>query len=217
MANLVPIDVARLARYLEGTAPALLDRYFNSGDFTGGRFERFAGGGDRSETVNHLTSDDILAVSLLGVRIPGRAALEVLESKAPELNALLSQIPAEVDLWEVPEVTVGPDSAADQLWRRLVDLPGAGWVTAGKLLARKRPRLIPVYDRVVQTAMARADTEWWRPLRIVLRENPGLIVQLEGLRDQTGLGSEVSLLRVLDVCVWMNEYGQPEPVADAEA
>ena len=35
-----------------------------------------------------------------------------------------------------------------------------GWVTAGKLLARKRPRLIPVYDRVVRCALGRPAKPW---------------------------------------------------------
>ena len=30
---------------------------------------------------------------------------------------------------------------------------GIGFVTAGKLMARKRPRLIPVYDDVVKCAL----------------------------------------------------------------
>jgi hypothetical protein len=35
----------------------------------------------------------------------------------------------------------------------LEDAPDIGWVTAGKLLARKRPKLVPVYDGVVKCAL----------------------------------------------------------------
>lgn len=212
------ITAAQIVGYLDERAVGLLAEYFApAGRFTGGRFERFAGGGARVETANRFTSDDIVAVSLLGVRIPGRAALRILEDEAQALNALLGEIPQGTDLWMAPEDAVGPRSAADQLWAGLVALPGIQWVTAGKLLARKRPRLIPVYDRVVKAALGRKDDDgWWLPLRAALAANPQLVTDLAGLRKESGLGDEVSLLRVLDVCIWMREYGQPEPVPDAE-
>ncbi len=172
MNNQDPLDVTRLTPFLGEQAVDLVDLYFNSAEYTGGQFERFAGGGDRPEIADRFTADDIVAVSLLSVRIPGRAALQVLASQARDLNALLSDIPVELDLWEAPEQVVAPGSPADRLWRQLDGFPGVSWVTAGKLLARKRPRLIPVYDRVVKTALGRKDgDEWWRPLRTILQEN----------------------------------------------
>ena len=218
MRGAAPIDVAQLMTHLDEKAVGHLDEYFNSGNYTGGQFERFAGGGDRSEAAERFTSEDIVAVSLLGVRIPGRPALEILDLQAREFNALVGGIPQRVDLWEADEESVGPDSAAARLWRQLVDLPGVNWVTAGKLIARKRPRLIPVYDRVVKSALGRKDDEeWWRPLRTVLREHPEVIVRLDELREGTGLGQAVSLLRILDVCIWMGVDGEPELAPDADA
>lgn len=217
MRHMTPIELDKLSQYLEGDSALLLDRYFNSGRFSGGRFERFAGGGDRPGVSGQFTSDDIVAVSLLGVRIPGWGALGMLDTHATELNALLGGIPVGLDLWKTPEETVAPGSPADRLWQRLVALPGIGSVTAGKLLARKRPRLIPVYDRVVKTALARGDEdEWWRPLRGLLVENPSLITKLESLREAVRLEDTISLLRVLDVCIWMGAGGAPEPTPDAE-
>jgi hypothetical protein len=211
------LDAARLASFLDGQAAVLLDEYFNSNTFTGGHFERFAGGGDRPEVADRFTSDDVVAVSLLSVRIPGQAALQLLDAQANELNVLLSGIPVGSDLWQAPEEAVAPGSSADRLWRRLDDVPGIGWVTAGKLLARKRPRLIPVYDRVVKAALGRKDEdEWWRPLRTALHENPDLVAKLKSLRDHVALDHPVSLLRILDVCIWMRKDGTPEPEPDAE-
>ena len=130
---------------------------------------------------------------------------------------LLHQIPVGVDLWRADEADVGPGSSADELWRALVRLPGINWVTAGKLLARKRPRLIPVYDRVVKAALGRGDAdEWWRPLRQALVDDPNVVARLRALRDKAHIGDTVSLLRVLDVCIWMQEHGHPDPVVDAE-
>src|SRR5437660_693869 len=210
-----PIEPAHLDRYLGTEAPNVLNEYFNSGRYTGGRFERFAGGGDGPHVADRITSDDIVAVSLLGVRIPGQPALAILEERPTPLSALLADIPVAVDLWDAPEQTVSPDSPADQLWRNLNGLPGVGWVTAGKLLARKRPRLIPVYDRVVKAALGRPDgDEWWRPLRVTLVENPEIITRLEELRTGAGVGQDVTLLRILDVCIWMGANGKEEAVPD---
>jgi hypothetical protein len=49
------LDAARLASFLDGQAADLLDKYFNSNTFTGGHFERFAGGGDRPEVADRFT------------------------------------------------------------------------------------------------------------------------------------------------------------------
>jgi hypothetical protein len=217
MATWTPIDPDQLLPFLDKAAVDLLRAYFTSGTFTGGSFERFAGGGDRPESADRFTSEDVVAVSLLSVRIPGQAALALLERRPAEFNALLAELPNGVDLWAADEATIAPGSAADQLWHLLVELPGIKWVTAGKLLARKRPRLIPVYDRFVKAALGRPDgDEWWRPLRAVLRDSPDLITRLRKLRDDSRVGPDISLLRILDVSIWMHAHGKPEPTPDAE-
>ncbi len=211
-----PVDAALIWSYLTDAAAGALAQYFNSGKFTGGRFEHFAGGGDRHGVSDQFTSDDIVAVSMLSVRIPGRAALLLLDA-ADEYNSLLALVPVDVDLWDVDEAEISPNSAADRLWTRLVEAKGIGWVTAGKLLARKRPRLIPVYDRVVRGALGRRDGEpFWLPLRTVLREDDSIVDRLRELRATSEIGPDVSLLRTLDVAIWMQEHGQPEAVLDAE-
>lgn len=212
-----PIPVATLNQYLDDRAVGLLRTYFSTGTFTGGRFERFAGGGDRADVANVITAEDIVAVSLLGVRIPGNPALAMLEELQPAISALLTQIPLGVDLWDAAEDAVSADAAANELWILLVGLPGIGWVTAGKLLARKRPQLIPVYDRVVHKALERPDPDslFWTELRRVLLENPNVLTRLREIRDELSL-FDISLLRILDVAIWMGAYGQPLPVPDAE-
>ena len=59
-----PIDPAQLLSYVddESDAEDSLRRYFT--DYPGGRFELFAGGGDRSAVAGQFTSDDVVAVSL---------------------------------------------------------------------------------------------------------------------------------------------------------
>jgi hypothetical protein len=199
-----PIEPARIDRFLDGAAVDLLVQYFDAGGHDGGRFERFAGGGDQGPDADRFTSDDFVAISLLGVRLHGQPMLAVLESRQAEFNALLAAIPRHVDLWAAPEETVGPGSASDRLWRRLVELPRVSGFAAGNLLARKRPRLVPVSDRLVMSALGRQATdEWWRPLRTVLVDNPALVARLEELRALASVGPDIALLRVLDVCIRM--------------
>lgn len=206
-----PLDANVLLSFLGDDANGLLKSYFSSdGAYTGGRFERLAGGGDREDVASTFTAEDIVAVSLLSVRIPGRAAIALLETQASDLSRDLSEIPVDVDLWEADDDVIGPQSPADRLWRKLQAIPGIEWVTAGKLLARKRPRLIPVYDRVVKAALGRHDgDEFWLPLRDALRDDDRLVPRLQELRDECEIGTDISLLRILDVAIWMRGDGQP--------
>ena len=212
-----PIPVDTLNKYLGDRAIELLRTYFATGTYTGGRFERFGGGGDRADLANVITAEDIVAVSMLGVRIPGEPALAMLDELRSPISALLAQMPLGVDLWDAAEDAVSADAAANKLWSLLVGLPGIEWVTAGKLMARKRPQLIPVYDRVVHKALERPDPDsfFWIELRRVLLHNPEVLRRLREIRDELSL-FDISLLRILDVAIWMDAYGKPPPVPDAE-
>jgi hypothetical protein len=54
------------------------------------------------------------------------------------------------------------------------------------------------------------------PSAAALIDDPSVVARLGVLRDKAHIADSVSLLRVLDVCIWMKEYGHPEPVRDAE-
>jgi hypothetical protein len=85
-------------------------------------------------------------------------------------------------------------------------LPEVGATTASKLLARKRPRLRPIYDTVVARVIG--SQQIWEPLRTLLCAQPELHERLHGLRQQAGLPEAVSPLRVFDVVAWMEgKYG----------
>jgi hypothetical protein len=109
-----------------------------------------------------------------------------------------------VNLWDADaEQLIEKEGPADRLWRLLEKQDGAGWVTAGKLLARKRPSLIPVYDNVVRCAFG-----WprnvWTALRDALRkQDSSLLATLDEVKQGAGLPCQVTPLRVLDVAVWM--------------
>ncbi|MER5536812.1 DUF6308 family protein [Streptomyces mirabilis] len=158
-----------------------LQRYFGTGlpreavPFTGSRFEHLAGGGDRPAVANSVTADDLIAVQTVSVRIPAQAAPDLLEG---DLGV--------------------------RAWHLLRDQPGIGWVTAGELLARKRPRLLPVYDRVVRCVLGRPKS-FWLDLHAALRaDNWALHHELMALRQAADLPETVSVLRVCDVVLWMH-------------
>jgi len=172
--------------------------------FTGRHFQRLGGGGDSRKNRNRFVARDLIAVQMLGVTVPPEASVQILDGTlGGELADLLEQIPVQVVLGSEdapPHVT--PGSPADQAWQRLVGLDGIGWVTAGKLLARKRPGLIPVYDEVVWCALGKP-TGFWLGLHEAL-SGSDLLETVAEHRTLARLPSHVSDLRVIDVVVWMS-------------
>jgi len=79
---------------------------------------------------------------------------------------------------------------------------GLGRTTTSKLIARKRPRLVPIWDTVIAVVTDAHDHQW-EPLRAALQEDDhALHRRLLTLRDAAGLPADVSALRVLDVIAW---------------
>ncbi len=176
--------------------------------YTGARFERLTGGGDQSEVANDFTPADFIAVATLGVNLPVRAVLHVLEPTGRNpYSRLLSQIPVDIELAEAEERQVAKDSPAWDLWRSLRDVDGIGPVGAGKLLARKRPRLLPVYDSVIKKVFERPSTDlsFWSDVRHALRADGRMLVaHLEDVRSLAGIGEDIGVLRVLDTAAWLH-------------
>ncbi|MGW8955599.1 DUF6308 family protein [Streptomyces sp. NPDC055709] len=152
-----------------------------------------------------VTAADLIAVQTLSVTVPVPVALDLLEGRlGGHLSDLLRAMPVDVDMAEADAAHLFPGSPADQAWHLLHDQLDVGWVIAGKLLARKRPRLLPVYDRVVRCALGRP-RPFWLSLHTALREDgAALHRQLLELRQAAGLPETVSALRVCDVAVWMS-------------
>ena len=173
--------------------------------FTGSRFEHLAGGGDRLEVADRITAEDLVAVQTLSVTVPAPVALDILEGRlGTRLSGLLQAIPRDIDMVDADAVVVAYGSPADRAWSLLCEQHGVNWVIAGKVLARKRPRLLPVYDRIVRCAVGRPPS-FWLALHAALREDEAALHrQLLELRQAAGLPETVSALRVCDVAVWMN-------------
>lgn len=186
-------------------AVELLRDYFTplpTGAFSGAHFERFAGGGDRPSVANSFTADDLVAVTTLGVALSGDAAVALLEARASEFSALLCEIPTDRRFTDLAPEELGDDWAVRSAYRRLVTLPGVGQTKATKLLARKRPHLVPIQDSVITHELG-VTTTYWTPLHRWLTENASENAKrLEHLLDLAGVGSDISVLRAFDVLAW---------------
>jgi hypothetical protein len=175
------------------------------GDGADARQTHLVGGGDRQAAANLVTADDLIAVQALSVRIPAKVALDLLEGDLGfRVSELLRGVPNGIDMVEAEAADLAEGSPAHTAWHLLRDQPGIGWVTAGKLLARKRPRLLPVYDQVVRCTLGRPKS-FWLDLHGALRaDNRALHHELQALRQAAGLPATVSALRVCDVVLWMH-------------
>lgn len=193
----------------------VLSTYFPSADgrggYTGGRWDTFDPSGTRAEQANEITSDDLVALTLLSVDVSGDIAVQLLGPMRATLTRLLHELGPDRDLVEEPSLDSGTFAPAWALDRELRAVRGLGATKVSKLMARKRPRLIPVYDRVIRATLTAGTGVFWRPLHAALQADDGALHhRLIALRDEAGLPAEVSALRVLDVLAWMDGQGYSE-------
>lgn len=158
---------------------------------------------DRAANANRFTADDLVAITFLSVNLKALAAREVLVTRAARFTELLEAVGPDRDLVdEAEELTV--DRPIWVLEHELRSIHDIGRTKATKLMARKRPRLVPIYDvvigRVLNTKMVHRE-----PIRKLLRADGGeLHTRLEVIRSKAGLPEDISALRVLDVISWMH-------------
>jgi hypothetical protein len=192
----------------DAEALAMLGAYYQPsvgapGSYAGAMFDTWDSAGTRDATSNEFTADDLLAVSFLSVRFTAATAHALLDARRAELSDLLHLVGDDRDLADVDEA-IDHSWPAWKLYDALRSIHGIGRTKASKLMARKRPRLIPIYDQVVGKV---TDTEdhHWLPLHTALRPGGELSQQrLLHLADRAGLDERVSALRVLDVIAWMD-------------
>ena len=121
------------------------------------------------------------------MRYRPRAVRAILDEQADHLNGLLAAVPDDVDLWSATDEDM---AAATSLWRVLRSggpLSGVGPTTTSKLMARKRPRLIPIVDSVVRDALE-FEQDSWTELRAALQQVdlPERIEELRPARCRRG-------------------------------
>lgn len=173
---------------------------------TGALWDSWDPSGRREGDVDRFTAEDLVAVTLLSVKVPGQGALILLGEKNVELNELLVEVGPDRDLTSESEVMTS-DSAAWRLESELWAIHGIGRTIASKLIARKRPRLYPIYDDVVGRELG-TKAAHLEPVRFSLNARNGeLHHRLLGLRDRAGLDESVPAVRILDVLAWMQGKG----------
>lgn len=192
----------------DGVAVEVLQRYFTeplvkTGYLrSGARWDTWDSTGTRDRDADVFTADDLVAVTMLAVEVSPDGAQILLRERGAEFAELLAAVGPDRDLVdEAAEPT--PESPVCRLETALWTVPSIGRTVASKLIARKRPRLFPIYDRVIgevlDTKQAHLD-----PVRRALRANDGdLHRRLVSLREQAGLDDAVPALRILTVLAWM--------------
>lgn len=190
-------------------AADLLRDYYAEGNYTGAHFESI---GAETGTENVITPADLYSVSTLSVNVPAEAGIAILGEEASLFTGLLDQIP-NVAIGSLSESEyerhLGPGSKALELWDLLRrNQPGQrrwglGPTTTSKIMARKRPALIPIEDSVVNRVigLGRRDSWrlWWEAFNA---EGDYLEARAAALRSEIGR-PELSTLRVFDVMLWM--------------
>jgi hypothetical protein len=160
-----------------------------------------------------LEPADLLAATFLDVPISALAARHLLATRtAQALSRLLRSVPVDADLWSARPQALDAAAEAHAL---LQEADGIGPVRAAKLLARKRPRLVPVLDNAAVALLELPDALGWSCLRLVLAD-AGRRDRVEALRPD-GLDPGIPLLRLLDVAIWVTASGGRRERAGARA
>ncbi|WP_154604950.1 DUF6308 family protein [Arthrobacter sp. AQ5-05] len=202
------LAVGYLRTYLTGVDP-LVD-----GDWPaiGRRFDHLA---TTNIDPNIITAEDLLSVSFLSVSVPPRAAWAILTSRSTAITKKLAQIPDNVSI-DNPKCCLDmyqADSPSQELWDLLRrDENGKLWdmgaTKISKVMACKRPLLVPIQDRVVMTELDATDAEYWRMWwqAMHLRENSKPVVAdfARELQERVPEAEKLSLLRTLDIVIWMH-------------
>jgi len=143
-----------------------------------------------------ITPKDIVAVSMLSVDVPASVSIWLLEGGegAETISELLDSInPPDAKIWD-DEVDLKKGSPAWDLWNVVDGRRGMGATKTSKLLAAKRPHLLPVIDDIVRDALfaeqRRVDVvrDYWDLWRDELcgRDGAELRSAVEAVRAEAG-------------------------------
>jgi hypothetical protein len=164
-----------------------------------------------------LSPVDLLAPSLLDAPLRGRLVIDMYRPVGPyrrlrEALEAVIQDPqarsasfAEVDL----NAGTGPWSLVDTALRASDDTPHIKASKVTKILHRKVPDLVPIFDRLVAEFYGCSTLRpwtFWPMVQADVRANMALLTRL-GSTVRTPDGRPVSVLRVLDIVVWEHCQG----------
>ncbi|WP_019159041.1 DUF6308 family protein [Brevibacterium senegalense] len=178
--------------------------------YTGAYFNTLAA---EETDPNRFTAGDLYALRCLAVDVPVKVGICILETHADDVNALLRQIPSDIALADVTDEEydslLGIDSPAWQLWRRLragdegMTRWGMGPTRVSKLMARKRPHLIPIEVSVVNRVIGSNARNSWHEWRTALHSDREALHELADEVRSAAKRPDLSTLRALDIVQWM--------------
>lgn len=173
--------------------------------YNGALFDSWDSSGTRDRDADLFTADDLIAIGFLSVDAGSAAAKALLHERRAEFSELLRNVGPDRDLASVDE-TIDADWPAWELETRLRTVHGIGRTIATKPIARKRPKLYPIWDKVIAEVMDAEQTHL-APLHARLREDAALRERLVQARTTADLPTYISEIRVLDVIAWMQGKG----------
>ncbi|MHA7287703.1 DUF6308 family protein [Arthrobacter sp. MDT3-44] len=180
---------------------------------TGVEFDSWVGGGDRPDVANRFTADDFVAVSLLSVNVPPAAAISLIRDEDGIVERLLRDIPVSLSITDLTTEAryrehLGPGSPADELWNLVTRKGDVRWgisqTIGSKILARKRPNLIPIVDNVIRQLIGKG--RYWHDWHAAMTDDTDLPKRLESVKAASGItarGYDPGVLRLLDVILWI--------------
>lgn len=164
---------------------------------------------------NAFEAADIVAVSCLGVTVPAELSAWLLVGEgARACGELLEGICPGDRHASLEQHDLADNQSALALWDLLIGHIGMGPTKVSKLMAAKRPALVPIYDDYVGQALlpngSASRWRWWQPWQDLLRGDTGLelVECAEHVRARASEEVDVadlSTLRIIDIVVWMSE------------
>jgi hypothetical protein len=198
-------------------AAKILHRYYLGRDektgllSTGSAFDEWAGRGDTPKDRDRITDSDIVAVSMLSVTVPAKAAIGLSDPEvAKEITRLLALIPTDTRMSDLTPETARANldkgSPAWDLWHilRADGRWDVGPTIASKLMARKRPHLIPIWDDIIGQVIGKRGprNQWLNWHTLLTSKNDDLPCRLHRIHEQSGVTQELSELRIMDAILW---------------
>lgn len=187
-----------------------LKTYSEGGAYTGAYFHELTHAGPSHPDRFDIT--DVASLSLLSVTLNGQMAHELTKNdeESNQLARVLAREP-DRDLGELTADQVkslNSDKGLNPAWKTIRHIHGVGPTRTAKLLARKRPRLIPIWDSVIARVLGLPTTEsyWIRFHTALTADESSLDKRLAELAQKAGVAERYSRIRVLDILAWM--YGR---------
>ena len=220
MTKPAPKAIRRAGSFLEGPLALRALESYSSGRYTGSWFESAGRPSDPATGVpvdpspSRFSIEDLLSLALLDVGLEPKTMIGLLDRNA-EIASLLGRIDPSLSLADAPdprEESEGPWVPATQLWKVLRSVPQVGRTRASKLMARKRPHLIPIFDRHVAEGLGltKHDNDWLIVQQVVRAHDQRLaelLFELQAIHPGEGRSRGLSRLRILDIVIWMRVHG----------